>query len=429
MINKDLLHKLLALETLQDLKATCKAKGLKGYSKYKKADLISFIIKSLSEEELQTFIKKEAGNIVRTALNSAMKFLEKKNVGGETLSLIKTDSSGVKARFQGMKWETTCTAKVEEICAPTFDYSCTCNNASSGALCIHYWTLVLFLLGKNKINKGCLGILGKIIDSFYSKNKSRISEATFKLEKEESKKKKSSEKKSRKSENIDDLMKASTIGKRYETAAAELGLPALTAGDDGKKTGKESTKKKTSSKHVEIQFIEKQFHPSIRLNVKFFKIEKGIRRLSSLKLLIDEEKKILAHENCRDFQIRMLNIKKACKHVLQVLMSLNDDNVARKILENLKEYRFLTRLPEYAREKENLPEELLNHEKERTTPGGNIHTIKDEILTFIQENGPEEGIDERTIKEKLGKKIDKVLKELIEEKVIWKTPGGLIKFT
>ena len=55
-----------------DLKQICRDFGIKGYSKFKKSELVEFILDSLAEEELKDLLEQKEGDVISSEINTAI---------------------------------------------------------------------------------------------------------------------------------------------------------------------------------------------------------------------------------------------------------------------------------------------------------------------------------------------------------------------
>ncbi|MHA1301296.1 MAG: Rho termination factor N-terminal domain-containing protein [Candidatus Helarchaeota archaeon] len=138
--DKEYLKYLFQLLNLKELKQVCKDYGIKGYSKFKKADLIDFILGSMSDEEIEDFLKTKELDIISKAIDDAFTIID--GTGRESISNIRVknpDNHEVEINFKGFNWETSSYLSItkENISNPERD--CDCRMGSEGGLCAHFW--------------------------------------------------------------------------------------------------------------------------------------------------------------------------------------------------------------------------------------------------------------------------------------------------
>ncbi|MHA1369668.1 MAG: hypothetical protein ACTSRA_08160, partial [Promethearchaeota archaeon] len=202
-------------------------------------------------------------------------------------------------------------------------------------------------------------------------------------------------------------------------ARVELGLETPQVKRGSKKSERER-------RLIEVFFNKKELGEPLHLDVGFYRVEDGDKRRSSLRILVDEREKIIAHENCPDFKIRMAPQHKFCKHLVEMLLSL-DDAVARRVIELSTRSQFLSSIPAPKLKESEIPERIL----ESVGPSvedDNLETLKNEIMDYLMENEDDESKTSfNSLKERFGEDVESVLKILINEGMIRKTGAGNYK--
>ncbi|MHA1379498.1 MAG: Rho termination factor N-terminal domain-containing protein [Candidatus Helarchaeota archaeon] len=145
--DKEYLKYLFQALNLKELKQTCKDFGIRGYSKYKKAELIDFIIDSMSDEEIEDVLKNRELEIISKEINEALKIIDAS--GRETISDIRIkdpDNHEIEIDFKGFNWEVSSYLSItkENITNPERD--CDCRIGSQGGFCPHFWVGFIFSL-------------------------------------------------------------------------------------------------------------------------------------------------------------------------------------------------------------------------------------------------------------------------------------------
>ncbi|MHA1498564.1 MAG: leucine-rich repeat domain-containing protein [Promethearchaeota archaeon] len=141
------LKTLLFSLNMDALKLLCKQFSIKGYSKYKRDDLINFIMDSLADEEKREIIIKKEPEIIADGINIALRKIRNDEV--EKIASIKVTNAEkheVELNFRGFNWETTSYIKItsENINDPERD--CDCRIGSNMGFCNHFWVGFIFSL-------------------------------------------------------------------------------------------------------------------------------------------------------------------------------------------------------------------------------------------------------------------------------------------
>lgn len=140
---------------LDDLKLACKNLGIKGYSKYKKAELVDFFIDSISEEEIANILNNEEIKIISAEIDSAINKINGTDPRRETISAIRIknpDRHEVEIDFKGFNWETSSYLSITEDNLADPDRDCDCRVGSEGGLCPHFWVGFIFSLKQHFFN-------------------------------------------------------------------------------------------------------------------------------------------------------------------------------------------------------------------------------------------------------------------------------------
>jgi hypothetical protein len=138
---------LLQSFNIEKLKNTCKEFGIKGYSKFKKKEIIEYLLDSLSEEENRALIKEKELTIISEGIQSA---LEKINgTDRERLNdikIINPNSHEVQFKFIGMNWETISFLSITKNNIENPERDCDCRIGSEMGFCGHFWVGFIFSL-------------------------------------------------------------------------------------------------------------------------------------------------------------------------------------------------------------------------------------------------------------------------------------------
>ena len=138
--DKPYLKYLLQFLNVDGLKQLCRNFEIKGFSKFKKSDLVEFILDSLAEEELEDLIKQKELEIISDGVNLALKKINGED--RETITEIKIvnpKNHEVEINFKGFNWEATSYLSItpENINDPERD--CDCRIGSNLGFCSHFW--------------------------------------------------------------------------------------------------------------------------------------------------------------------------------------------------------------------------------------------------------------------------------------------------
>ncbi len=138
---------LLQSFNIENLKNTCKEFGIKGYSKFKKKELINYLLDSLSEEEISSFIKEKELDIISDGIQSAIgkvKGTDRESI--RDIKIVNPNNHEVEFVFKGMNWETKSFLSItkENIGNPERD--CDCRIGAEMGFCGHFWVGFIFSL-------------------------------------------------------------------------------------------------------------------------------------------------------------------------------------------------------------------------------------------------------------------------------------------
>ena len=386
---------------MSELKKKCKIWGIRGYSKYNKADLIEFIISQRSDEEMRKFMETEGTEKLLEVFKDALDLMDGKSVSGEKFSYIESNEGKYTMAFDGMNWNTVTHVVPEKICAPDFEYNCECRNFNAGGLCIHYWFFVLYGLVTEIISKECLGQFGTLLDSNLKNIIKRGKDLQEKLDAAEVDE----------SAPMDELLENKTKGTRFKKAKEELGLVE----------GKE--------KVVEVEFPQLLKKPALKLRAEFFRLDDGKKNKTSLNVFIDEKNKKIAHEGCPDFQFRMMRNKQFCKHLIQVFLLLDED-IAKPIVARVAKYDFSLQIPTKKIQKAEVGENVKTVDVEVSLE--DLDELKETVIEYLFEHSDTLDDDKKdlslsVIQKEFGKNVKSVLDVLVSEGMVEEFKDGFYK--
>ena len=145
--NRTYLNYLLQSLNVKELKQLCRDFLLKGYSGLKKADLIEFILDSLSEEEYKRVIYNKELEIISEGIELAIKKIQGKD--RETIkeiNIINPDLNEIELYFKGFNWEVSSFLSITEDNIENPDRDCDCRIGANMGFCSHFWVGFIFSL-------------------------------------------------------------------------------------------------------------------------------------------------------------------------------------------------------------------------------------------------------------------------------------------
>ncbi|MFX0025686.1 MAG: hypothetical protein ACFE8M_04665 [Candidatus Hermodarchaeota archaeon] len=165
--DKTYLNYLFQSLNLNDLKQICRDFNIKGFSKWKKLELIENILGILSEEEQKELIKEKELEIISNSLDLAIKKI--KGIEREKVSAIRIvneEEHLVEIDFEGFNWKSSSYLAInpENIDNPERD--CDCRIGANMGFCSHFWIGFILSLKRNyfQLNDWTLTILPEDIE-------------------------------------------------------------------------------------------------------------------------------------------------------------------------------------------------------------------------------------------------------------------------
>lgn len=151
--NKTYLNYLIQFLNVNDLKQICRDFGIKGFSKWKKAELIENILDSLSEEEHKELLEKKELDIISDSINLAIKKIkgeDRENI--RAIRIVNEEKHEIEIDFKGFNWDTTSFLSInpQNINDPFRD--CDCIIGSNMGFCSHFWIGFIISLKRNYFN-------------------------------------------------------------------------------------------------------------------------------------------------------------------------------------------------------------------------------------------------------------------------------------
>jgi hypothetical protein len=442
---RDILARILGLFTAEELKALGKEIDIKGMSKMTKGDLIKAIIIQTPEEGVPRLVNGEGKKKIQETVKNAFALLGGASIATERVGSIKIQDDDVTAKFDGMRWATQCTAKISLAGAPDFDHTCTCKASEAGAMCIHFWAILMQLLAEGKLKIAAIGpfaeLVGETIEAGL-KNVHPKAATPSQASGDTS------------SKPLDQLLQNWTIEGRYERALEELGRggaskpdipekpekpakpvkiakPAKPAaakqeGDAGaEKPARKAKKAPAAPYHVELKFSKNEPGPPAKIIATLVKVTPEGKQPLPFHILVDEATQVVAHDGCMDFDMRLRRKQLFCKHLLQVFLSI-DEQVARRLLGNMSSFDFTNIVPSQKDAPLTLSEAI-----QRLKPDVRVadnDALKGAIMDYLfaNEGSPEKlGVD--AIKANAGDGADALLQVMVAEGMIEEFSPGHYK--
>ncbi|MFX0148953.1 MAG: hypothetical protein ACFE8E_14535 [Candidatus Hodarchaeota archaeon] len=148
--NKVFLNYLLQSLNVDELKQLCRDFKIKGFSKWKKIELVENILSILSDEEIETLIRERERDIIFTSINDAIKII--KGGGREKLSeirIVNEEEHIVEFDFKGFNWETSSYLSINPQNINNPERDCDCRVGINMGLCSHFWVGFILSLKRN----------------------------------------------------------------------------------------------------------------------------------------------------------------------------------------------------------------------------------------------------------------------------------------
>ena len=170
--NKTYLNYLLQSLNLDELKQICRDFNIKGFSRYKKSELIEFLLDSLSEEELEVVINQKELDIISDEINLALK-----KINGEDresivdINIVNPENHEIELSFKGFNWEIESYLSITSKNMKDPERDCDCRIGTNMGLCSHFWVGFILSLkeGYFKLDEWTLS---KLPENFEDKIKS-----------------------------------------------------------------------------------------------------------------------------------------------------------------------------------------------------------------------------------------------------------------
>ncbi|NVM35848.1 MAG: Rho termination factor N-terminal domain-containing protein [Candidatus Lokiarchaeota archaeon] len=148
--DKTYLKYLLQSLNLDELKQICRDFGIKGYSKFKKSEIIDFILDSFAEEELKDFLEQKEEDIISSEIDLAIKKINGEDRESITnIKVVNDKNHEIELKFKGFNWESDSYLSITPKNINDPERDCDCRVGSNMGFCNHFWIGFIYSLKKN----------------------------------------------------------------------------------------------------------------------------------------------------------------------------------------------------------------------------------------------------------------------------------------
>jgi len=100
------LNFLLQSLNIDDLKLICRDFEIKGFSKFKKSELVDFVLDSLAEEELKDLLDQKELGIISSEIETAIKKVNGEDRESITeIKVVNDKDHEIELKFKGFNWD------------------------------------------------------------------------------------------------------------------------------------------------------------------------------------------------------------------------------------------------------------------------------------------------------------------------------------
>jgi len=132
------------------LKQICRDFGIKGFSKFKKSELIDFVLDSLAEEEQKDLLDQKEGDIISKEINTAIKKINGEDRESITeIKVVNEKNNEIELKFKGFNWDSSSYLSITSKNIHDPERDCDCRVGSNMGLCNHFWVGFIYSLKKN----------------------------------------------------------------------------------------------------------------------------------------------------------------------------------------------------------------------------------------------------------------------------------------
>jgi len=138
--DKTYLKHLFQFLNVDELKQVCRDFEIKGFSKFKKSELLDFILDSIAEEELEDLLKEKELEIISDGINLALKKINGEDRETITdINIVNPKNHEVEIKFKGFNWETSSYLSITPKNINNPERDCDCRIGSNLGFCSHFW--------------------------------------------------------------------------------------------------------------------------------------------------------------------------------------------------------------------------------------------------------------------------------------------------
>lgn len=151
--NKTYLKYLLQSLNLDELKQVCRDFKIKGFSKWKKVELIENLLSFLSIEEIEALIKDKEMDIISDSVDGAIDIIKgKAREKINEIRIVNEEEHIVEIDFKGFNWDTSSFLSINAQNIDNPDRDCDCRVGANMGLCSHFWVGFILSLKNNYFN-------------------------------------------------------------------------------------------------------------------------------------------------------------------------------------------------------------------------------------------------------------------------------------
>jgi hypothetical protein len=144
------LNFLLQSLNIDDLKLICRDFEIKGFSKFKKSELVDFVLDSLAEEELKDLLDQKELGIISSEIETAIKKINGEDRESITeIKVVNDKDHEIELKFKGFNWDSSSYLSITSKNIHNPERDCDCRVGSNMGLCNHFWVGFIYSLKKN----------------------------------------------------------------------------------------------------------------------------------------------------------------------------------------------------------------------------------------------------------------------------------------
>jgi hypothetical protein len=153
--NRKYFYYFLQSYTMEELKQICRDHEVKGYSKFKKDELIEFIKDSLSEEEIFEFLEEREVGIISREFAIALSIINNKHKEKiEKVKIVNPDKHEIEISYTAFNWDSSNMVSINDTNIKDCERDCDCIIGRDGGFCCHFFIgfIKSFQLGYFKLS-------------------------------------------------------------------------------------------------------------------------------------------------------------------------------------------------------------------------------------------------------------------------------------